>query len=585
MWIPSHHHQLAKRGAAAIAGAFGNYRDQFQAITRRAPLRFARRDWHAMQQDAALRLELYGRLIAGLVTGVCALLGASLKDKKLWAVMKHAYCELIAGRADFELAETFFNSATRRIFTTVGVDPKIEFLFSDFDAPLPGSDSTCETYLTSNSLDDAIRNLLTEYPFSVPFEDLQRDAWRAARAIECERSKVSLTRPIDGIDMIRSVFYRNKGAYLVGRIRSNDHTMPLTLAVHNGDRGLYVDAALLTEDEVSIIFSFTRSYFHVEVDRPGDLIAFLKSIMPRKPVGELYNAIGYNKHGKTELFRDLVRHIQESTDPFEIARGDRGMVMIVFTLPSFDVVFKVIRDTFAYPKTITRREVIDRYQLVFMHDRAGRLADVQEFEHFALPRRRFSDELLAELASGASETVRIGERIVDIRHLYTQRRMAPLNLYLREIDHTRAGEAVLDYGQAVKDLAVTNIFPGDMLLKNFGVTRHGRVVFYDYDELCPVSDCNFRELPQARAFDEEFGAEPWFYVGPHDVFPEEFITFLGLAGQERDAFLKAHGDLLTTRYWSDIQTRHRAGEVMDIIPYRSSRQFTKEQPAAPEHSV
>jgi isocitrate dehydrogenase kinase/phosphatase len=450
MWIPSADHRLAKRGAATIFAAFGDYKQQFQAITRRARSRFVRGDWHAMQHDAAERLELYARVIAGLVTEIRALLDASIMDKKVWAVMKVTYTELIAGRADIELAETFFNSATRRIFTTVGVDPKIEFLVSDFDTPLLVADSTYRTYLAGNDLVDVIRDLLAASARAVPFEDLDRDASRAARAIECERRTLGVTRPIDAIDVIRSVFYRNKGAYLVGRIRTGDHTMPLTLALHNGDHGLYVDAALLTEDEVSIIFSFTRSYFHVAIDRPHDLIAFLKSIMPRKPVAELYNAIGYNKHGKTELFRDLMSHIQNSSDLFEIARGERGMVMIVFTLPSFDVVFKVIRDTFAYPKTIARRDVINRYQLVFMHDRAGRLADVQEFEHLAFPRSRFSDGLLTELASGAAETVKIGERFVDIKHLYTQRRMVPLNLYLREVDCTRAGDAVIDYGQAVK---------------------------------------------------------------------------------------------------------------------------------------
>jgi isocitrate dehydrogenase kinase/phosphatase len=584
MWIPSRHHRLAKRGAAAIVRILDEYKLQFQAITLRAPLRFERGNWHALQRDAAERLELYSRVIVGLVSEVRTLLGASVKDKKLWSVMKLDYSELIAGRADVELAETFFNSATRRIFATVGVDPKIEFLFSDFDIPLRTGDCPYHSYLPDNGLVVVIRQLLTTYAFSIPFEDLEGDARRAARAIECERLRLGITRPVDGIDMIRSVFYRTKGAYLVGRIRSDDHAMPLTLALHRRDQGLYVDAALLTEDEVSIIFSFTRAYFHVEVDRPHDLIAFLKSIMPRKPVAELYNAIGYDHHGKTELFRDLMGHIQGSTDQFEVARGDRGMVMIVFALSSFVVVFKVIRDTFAYPKTVTRRDVIDRYKFVFMHDRAGRLADVQEFEHLAFPRSRFSDQLLTELASGAAESVTIGEHMVEIKHLYTQRRLMPLNLYVREVDRTTACDAVIDYGQAVKDLAVTNIFPGDMLLKNFGVTRHGRVVFYDYDELCPVTDCTFRELPQARTFDEEFGAEPWFYVGPRDVFPEEFITFMGLAGQLREAFLTAHGDLLTTRYWTDIQTRHRAGEVLDIIPYRSSRRLRVEEPASPELS-
>jgi isocitrate dehydrogenase kinase/phosphatase len=576
MWIPSHHHRLAEHAAAAIAGAFGDYQRQFQAITGRAPTRFEQRDWHGIHQDSRERLELYGRAIASIVAEIRRLLAESVKDGKLWAVMKQVYSLLIAHRPDVELAETFFNSVTRRIFTTVGVDPTIEFLFSGFDLALPAGDPSHSIYSHDNPLPEVIRAILDDCAFSVPFEDLDRDARRVVRAIERERHAGGLTQPIDAIDMIRSVFYRGQGAYLVGRIRSEHHTMPLTLAVRHGDRGLFVDAALLTADEVSILFSFTRSYFHVAVDRPHDLIVFLKSIMPRKPVAELYNAIGNHKHGKTELFRDLLRRIQESTDKFEIAPGDRGMVMVVFTLPSFDVVFKVIRDTFAYPKTNTRREVMEKYQLVFQHDRAGRLADVQEFEHLAFARNRFSDELLAELASSAVETVRIGERIVDLKHLYTERRMTPLNLYVREVDAATARDAIVDYGQAVKDLAATNIFPGDMLLKNFGVTRHGRVVFYDYDELCLLTDCQFRELPAPRDFEEEFASEPWFSVGPNDVFPEEFIHFLGLAGDQLAAFLEIHADLLTVGSWRVIQARQRAGEVIDILPYRPSRRLGAE---------
>jgi isocitrate dehydrogenase kinase/phosphatase len=576
MWIPSHHHRLAERGAAAIVGAFGDYQQRFQAITRRAKVHFERGDWHGTHNDSVERLELYGRVIAGIVAEIRGRLAESVKDWKLWAVMKQAYSARIAHRPDIEVAETFFNSVTRRIFTTVGVDPRVEFLFSDFDPPLPAGDPPHRTYPHDRELPEVIRAILSACGFSVPFEDLPRDARRVARAIERERRASGLTCPIDAIDMVRSLFYRSQGAYLVGRIRSQDHAMPLALALHHGDRGLFVDAALLTADDVSILFSFTRSYFHVEVDRPHDLIVFLKSIMPRKPIAELYIAIGYHKHGKTELFRDLLRHIQQSTDKFEIARGERGLVMIVFTLPSFDVVFKLIRDTFAYPKTATRRQVIEKYQLVFQHDRAGRLADVQEFEHLAFARERFSDELLAELAGSAANTVRIGERIVDIKHLYTERRMTPLNLYLREVDRAMARDAVVDYGQAVKDLAATNIFPGDMLLKNFGVTRHGRVVFYDYDELCPLTDCCIREMPPAREFDEEFGSEPWFYVGPNDVFPEEFTHFLGLAGDQRAAFLESHAELLTTRYWREIQARHRAGEVIDVVPYRHSLRLKTE---------
>lgn len=573
MTPPDDHERLARRGAGAILAAFADYERQFRDITRRARGRFERRDWHGMQHDAVERLELYGRVIAGLVAELRALLAGAAQDRALWAAMKAAYSRLIPTCQDLELAETFFNSATRRIFATVGVDPVIEFLSSDFDARPPAGSPVFATYPRGRALCAVVRDVLESCAFAVPFEDLERDVELVAKAIVRERQATGRLAPIDAVDVVRSVFYRNKGAYLAGRIRAGDDVMPLGLALHNHGGGIFVDAVLMTADEVSIVFSFTRSYFHVEVERPRELIDFLKSIMPRKPVAELYTAIGFNKHGKSELYRDLMRHITRSDDRFEVARGDRGMVMVVFTLPSFDVVFKVIRDRFAYPKTTTRAEVKAKYQLVFKHDRAGRLADVQEFEHLAFARERFAPELLEELAREAAETVAIGERVVEIKHLYTERRMVPLNLFLHQADDAAGRRAVLDYGQAVKDLAATNIFPGDLLLKNFGVTRHGRVIFYDYDELCLVTDCNFRDLPQAADDADEFGSEPWFYVGPNDIFPEEFLTFMGLQGGQREAFLRAHSDLLAPHYWRSVQARHRAGEVMDIIPYTPGRRL------------
>jgi isocitrate dehydrogenase kinase/phosphatase len=336
---------------------------------------------------------------------------------------------------------------------------------------------------------------------------------------------------------------------------------------------VYVDAALPSAPSASIVFSFTRSYFHVEVDRSSALIAFLKSILPQKPLSELYIAIGYNKHGKTVLYRELAAHLAGTTDRFEPARGDRGMVMIVFTLRSLDVVFKVIRDRIAPPKSVTRQEVMQKYALVFRHDRAGRLVDAQEFEHLVFERSRFAPELLDELLAEAGETVRVEGDQVLIRHLYAERRVTPLNLFIRERDEWSSRDALLEYGQAIRDLAATNTFPGDLLLKNFGVTRTGRVIFYDYDELCLVTECNFRDLPRARDDDDETSGEPWFYVGESDVFPEEFLRFLGLPERLRGAFLAAHGEILTADFWRRMQARHRAGEIVDIFPYRDAQRL------------
>jgi isocitrate dehydrogenase kinase/phosphatase len=295
--------------------------------------------------------------------------------------------------------------------------------------------------------------------------------------------------------------------------------------------------------------------------------------MPRKPPSELWNSLGFNRHGKTELYRSLLRHLAETDQKFTPAPGQRGMVMAVFTLSGFDVVFKVIRDRFQYPKTVTHEEVREKYRLVFRHDRAGRLVDAQEFEHLEFPVARFEREVLDELTTSCRETVSLHDGRVVIRHLYTERRLRPLDLYLREAEPRAAVEAVLDYGHALRDLAAANIFPGDMLLKNFGVSRHGRLIFYDYDELCRVTDCRFRELPKAESLEQETSGEPWYFVGDRDIFPEEFRSFLGLKGELLEAFLATHGELLTAGFWRRMQNLLERGQVLDIYPYRANRRL------------
>jgi isocitrate dehydrogenase kinase/phosphatase len=492
--------------------------------------------------------------------------------RSVWTEAKRVYLEAVGDRADHELAQTFFNSVTRRLFDTVGVDPAVEFVDAEYDRPRgPAATPVFTSYPPRESTVALVTSLLGSR--RVSNQPIAFDAAVIADAIDRHRAAAWGAQPIEAVDLLDPVFYRNKGAYLIGRIRGGGRLLPLVIAlVSDGDR-LVVDAVLLSEDEASIVFSFTRSYFHVDVEAPRPAISFLKSIMPAKRVAELYIALGYDRHGKAEFFRDLSRHLAASTDRFEFAEGDRGMVMVVFTLPSYDVVFKVIRDRFAPPKQTTRRQVLDRYELVFRHDRAGRLVDAQRFEHLTFPRDRFGDELLAELRDETADTVTVdGDRVV-IRHLYVERRVRPLNLYLREAAPAAGRAAALDFGQTIKYLAATNIFPGDVLLKNFGVTRHGRVIFYDYDELAPLTDCNFRRLPEARTLEEEMSAEPWFYVGPHDMFPEEFLPFIGLHGELREIFLEAHRDLFDADFWNRMQALHRAGEIVDIFPYQEGRRL------------
>ena len=561
--------RLASLVAEVINRAFTDYHNQHQAITGRAQTWFEGRDWPRTLTDNLERLELYQRIVEQTVEQVRELCGSQVESKMVWVSTKAVYSHLIAGQDNWELAETFFNSITRKIFVTVGVDSVIEFINTDFDTPPNHSDERVyRTYRVETDLSGLFETILSDFSFGVvPYEDARRDAQEIARRVE----RVLGDQTLERAEIIRSVFYRGKGAYVIGRLVCPDCSIPLTLALINTSSGIVVNALVTGEEEVAVVFSLTHTYFQVQADRPYDLVHYLQILMPYKKIAELYTALGYNKHGKTEQYRDLLTHLATAQDQFETARGLKGMVMVVFTLPSYTLVFKIIRDRFAYPKQTTRQNVMRQYRMVFQHDRAGRLIDAQEFENLKLSRQLFSPALLEELQRETSQSVVFEDEYVLIKHLYTEQRVIPLNLYLPEAPETSAQKAIIDCGNTIKDLACTNIFTGDMLLKNFGVTRHGRVVFYDYDELCMVTDCNFRALPQSNDDDEEMSAEPWYSVGENDVFPEEFSRFLGVGGSLREAFLAHHADLFTVEYWQQVQNRLRQGQIVDIFPYDQSK--------------
>lgn len=554
--------------ARMIQTAFAAYQARFHVITRRARERFATRDWHGMRADATERLLLYREVIDRIEQRIRQRIGDRLHDKSLWGEIRTAYSQHVADRADAELAETFFNSVTRRIFNTVGVDPNVEFVTTDLDDRRSDPDALIAHVVDDPPDTEALAaELLRTCALSAPFRDREADARRMAHFIDAHLRAKGLPSAVQRAEVLKPVFYRGIGAYVVGCLHVDDALVPLALAFHNHADGIAVDAVLLDEDDISILFSFARSYFHVDTRHPSALVQFLKQILPRKRIAELYIAIGYNKHGKTELYRDLLQHFATTDDAFGRAPGQRGMVMTVFTMPSYDMVFKVIKDQFDPPKTTTRQGVKDRYRLVFQHDRAGRLVDAQEFEHLRLHRRLFSDALLDTLRDVAGNTVHLDGSRVVIEHCYVERRVTPLDVYLRTHDFDAARAALIEYGDAIKDLIRTNIFPGDLLLKNFGVTRHGRVVFYDYDELGFVTDYTFRSKPEPRTHAEEMSADAWFYVGPDDVFPEEFQVTMGVGDALMDAFVEAHGELFTAAYWNEIKAQIQNGAVLPILPY------------------
>jgi isocitrate dehydrogenase kinase/phosphatase len=564
--------QLVQDCAQTLVGIFADYNTEFRAITRRAGQRFELRDWRGSQRDAVARIELYDKYVENTVATMRKRLGDDGQERSLWSSIKRRFAELIDPLPDAEFAKTFFSSVTRKTFGTTGVDPAVEFVALDLD-PLGSVTTHVETkvYTNRGSVDLLVEELLADFRFRAPYRDLERSVKTVTDELKASLESGGERRTVEKLEVIKEVFYQMTRAYLVGRLSGRGWTLPFVVALRNQDSGVVVDAIMLEEATVSVLFSFTRSYFHVDLAHVGEVVKFLKEFLPRKPVSELYTVLGRARQGKTERYRELFRHLQGSDDQFILAPGEKGLVMVCFTLPSFDVVFKLIRDKFPVQKNILREDVLQKYELVFKHDRAGRLVDAQEFKRINFPKARFAPDLLHELLTETAATVHDEGEQLAIDHLYIERRMTPLNLYVREAPRELAEKAVLDYGQAIRDLAVTNIFPGDLLLKNFGVTRHGRVIFYDYDELCLVTDCRFREVPESRYEEDEMLAETWYYVGESDVFPETFINFLGFDAHLKQVFLNAHREILTAEWWRGIQERLREGDVLEVLPYHKHR--------------
>jgi isocitrate dehydrogenase kinase/phosphatase len=559
--------------AAVIARGYAGHAERFCGIVARATERFAKRQWTELHEDALALIDLYNDSVQETLQSIRDILGEAINERARWGPIRDQYAALTASRSDPEIAATFFNSITRRVFATVGIDAEVEFA-----SIVPVAAAPAPIRLVAGNTTEVIGEALEGAGLPGMWKSLNRDVRLAAAEVAAFVHNRGETAPIHGAEILDQVFYRGQGAYIVGRINAGGSVFPIAFCVHHTSRGLLLGSVLTEPRDISVLFSYTRSAFHVRCDEPAATVDYLQTLMPTKRRAELYSTIGYRKHAKTELYSDLMRHVASTDERFEHARGIKGMVMIVFTMPGFDVVFKVIRDRFPYPKQTTRRQIMAKYRLVFRHDRAGRLIDAQEFEQLHFDKSRFSAELLAELAADAARSVTIGDSSVTLHHVYVERRVIPLDIYVREANPVKARAAIVDYGRAIKNLAATNIFPGDMLLKNFGMTRGGRVVFYDYDEITELTKCKFREMPDTDNPHDEMSATAWFGVGDNDVFPEEFARFLGLREELREVFNYNHSDLFGVRFWQRAQDRVRRGETIEIFPYERSRRLGATRP-------
>ncbi len=562
---------LARDLAQAILDGFDDRYAAFRLTAVEAQGRFERGEWQAVREEARERIDVYDRKVEALVDAITVRYPGAARDEARWPLIKRAYIALLYGHRQPECAETFFNSVACRLLGRTYY--RNEFIFwrpsvsSEF---IEGERPTYRSfYPATHGFRRSLRACIESFGLGVPFEDLPRDLRRVVHTLRSDFTGSRERQPNFQLQVLSSLFYRNAGAYVVGRVVNGTETHPFAVSIRHTATGgaLVLDALLLTSAQIGRIFSLARAYFTVDMEVPSATVRFLHGLLPTHTLAELYTAVGLQKQGKTLFYRELLEHVNHSTDRFVVAPGIRGMVMAVFTLPSFPYVFKVIRDRFKPPKQTSRAEVRRKYWLVKHHDRVGRLADTLEYSDVALPLSRFEPAVVDELVSTCGSVVVCeGDQLI-LRHVYIERRMTPLDEFLRTADDATARRAIQECGDAIRELAAVNIFPGDLLSKNFGVTRARRVVFYDYDEVVPLDEVVFRRMPAPRTDDDELAAEPWFSVGAQDVFPEEWPTFMFASARDRALFRELHPELLDAAWWSERQRTLATGRLEDVLPY------------------
>ncbi|MGZ5893498.1 MAG: bifunctional isocitrate dehydrogenase kinase/phosphatase [Caldimonas sp.] len=565
--------------AKAMLEGFDRHYRLFRQASTEAQARFEAADWHGQQRAQVLRIEYYDKRVEEAAERLQNEFEAAALPMDVWQQVKLHYIGLLIDHYQPELAETFFNSVTTKILhhsyfhnDFIFVRPAVSTEYIENNEP--AAQPTYRAYYpTKQTLRETWLRIVNNFQLRRDFEDLERDVASVMTAVDEELGDFAMRANFQ-IQVLSSLFFRNKGAYVVGKIINGFQETPFALPILHGASGrLVIDAALFGEDDLLLVFSFARAYFMVAMEVPSAYVQFLRSLMPRKPRSEIYSALGLQKQGKNIFYRDFLMHTRHSSDKFRIAPGIKGMVMLVFDLPSFPYVFKVIKDFFPAQKETTREKIKSKYLLVKQHDRVGRMADTLEYSNVAFPRERFDDELVAELKHFCPSLVEEDGETLVIRHLYIERRMIPLNIYLQDATQNQMEQAVVEYGNAIKDLVRANIFPGDMLWKNFGVTRHAKVVFYDYDEIEYLTDCKFRKVPEPHNEEEEMSGEVWYAVGPKDVFPETFAPFLLGNPAIREVFMAHHADLLDPAFWQGHKEEILAGYVHDVFPYEAKKRF------------
>jgi len=568
---------LARRVLAEFDACY----QQSRLIPGLAKRAFEDRD-HAQSLDLSRRrLSIYGESIHALARAIAAHDPDLAATQDQWRRVEEAYLAMIEGRYEADLAYAFINSVQNQIYQ--GEWRPLDYAAGKNAWMRNGPGVAIFRELPGGAMlrPETLHEVLSIPGFARAYQDKIEDAYLAAdRVNRSLRTGTASPRTVRAVQMIDAGFYRNRGAYLVGRLALDGGAfVPLVIALLNDENGIYVDAVLTCEADSHNIFSSTLANFHVTTPYYHELAAFLHSIMPNRPVGLHYSTIGYNHVGKVAVMNDLRRELDRSDERFELAVGFRGTVAIAFSAPSSAYTLKVIRDTptkhYKWGAFAGVESVLDKYRRVHEINRTGSMLDNIIYYNLWLRADWFDAELREELLEDAGGSVaRNGEWLV-FKHLIVQSKMIPLPVFLEAASEDDARTVIENLGHCIKNNAAANIFNKDLDGRNYGVSKHLKVYLFDYDALEPFTDIKIRTNQDRIEGEEDVPA--WFFEDGVIFLPEEVEVGLRIASRDlRRHFRAIHADLLTVDYWQSLQDDLLGGKVPSVSVYPDDRKLVRQ---------
>lgn len=564
--------------AAWLYQEYSRFYEEFLSNIDQAKIAFEERDFASSVRVSERRLSLYSASIVDVSERLRQAYPQIHADETLWQEVAANYSALISGEYAEDVGRAYLHSLRRRIYQ--GEWRAEDYAFADMTPP---GDEDLARVTRSYPLDahmtaEVVAEILRIPGFKRDFADIDDDVARVMQRISDNLENLP-RRPhkLIRVDMIDAGFYRNRGAYLVGRlIFENDRFIPLILALLNDERGIYVDAVLTSVTYAHNIFSSTLANFHVTNPCYHEVCALLKSIMPKRPLGLHYSTIGYNHLGKVAVMRELEAELLESENGLETAVGSPGTVAMGFAASNSAYSLKVIRDKptaqYKWGEFGGLESVIRKYTRVHEINRTGSMLDSIIYYKVRLDRSWFSPALLEDLLAHAAETVSLNGDDVIFKYLIVQIKLTPLPVYLENASDRQAETAITNLGYCIKNNAAANIYNRDLDARNYGISSYSKVYLFDYDALEILSDVKIRTNLDREAGEEDI--PDWYFEDGVVFLPEELVS--GLCIRQRglcDYFTRRHANLLGTEYWTEIQQYIQQGRVPSVSVYPDNQRI------------